>query len=220
MCIRERYFDKSVKELDYVESALLAALPKAPSKYNPFSSPDLAKTRRNLVLRNLKENGYISDSEFKQFSNSGIKLKNRKVFLIEEAKSYTEEVRRIVKTDYGFEKLYSQGLSISTPLNINYQIQALKSLRQGIQEYDRRHGWRGVITNKVKNKNWEKKVAQFKLDPTLNWKKAEITEINENFLVLKSEKNSNIRIYKSSLKWVIKSKEIKDIFEIGDFSTL
>ena len=94
------YFDKSVKELDYIESALLAALPKAPSKYNPFKSPELAKKRRNMVLRNLRENGYISDIDFKKFVKTDINLKSRKVFLIEEAKSYTEEVRRFVKTDY------------------------------------------------------------------------------------------------------------------------
>ena len=96
--------------------------------------------------------------------------------------SYTEEVRRIVKENYGFEKLYSQGLSIKTPLNINYQIQALRSLRKGIEQYDRRHGWRGPITNKLKDKNWEKKLNQYSLDPTLNWKKAEVTEINENYV--------------------------------------
>ena len=104
------YFDKSVKELNYVEASLLAALPKAPSKYNPFKSPELAKKRRNMVLRNLNDNGYISGNDFKKFLNKDINLKKRKVFLIEEAKSYTEEVRRIVKTDYGFEKLYSQVL--------------------------------------------------------------------------------------------------------------
>ena len=54
--------------------------------------------------------------------------------------SYTEEVRRKVKNIYGSEKLYSQGLSISTPLKINYQIQALNSLRKGIEAYDRRRG--------------------------------------------------------------------------------
>ena len=58
--------------------------------------------------------------------------------------------RRLVNEKYGFEKLYSQGLSIKTPLNINYQIQAIKSLRKGIEDYDRRHGWRGAITNKDK----------------------------------------------------------------------
>ena len=210
------YFDKSVKELDYVESALLAALPKAPSKYNPFRSPDLAKTRRNLVLRNLKENGYISDSEFKQFSNSGIKLKNRKVFLIEEAKSYTEEVRRIVKTDYGFEKLYSQGLSISTPLHPEYQISALKSLRFGIEEYDKRKGWRGPIANVFQNENWKEIIKKLNIDKSLGWEVAQVLKINDyvsEIKIINKEKQNNI--YFENLKWTNK-KNFKELFEIGD----
>ena len=61
------YFDKSVKELDYKEAALFAALPKAPSKYNPYKNKELAKIRRNIVLKNLKENGYISNKDLKNF---------------------------------------------------------------------------------------------------------------------------------------------------------
>ena len=103
-------------------------------------------------------------------------------------------MRRSVKENYGFEKLYSQGLSIKTPLNIDYQIQAIKSLRKGIEDYDRRHGWRGPITNKLKNGNWKNKIDEFKLDPTLKWKFAEILEINEteiNFKIInQNEKNS------------------------------
>ena len=144
------YFDKSIKELSYAEAALLAALPKAPSKYNPYKFPDLAKFRRDLVLENLEENKFISKKELKKFKNSKLKLKKRKIEIVNEANSYTEEVRRTVKNIYGFEKLYSQGLSISTPLKINYQIQALKSLRKGIEDYDRRKGWRGPITNKIR----------------------------------------------------------------------
>ena len=79
-------------------------------------------------------------------------------------------MRRQVNENYGFEKLYSQGLSIRTPLNINYQIQAIKSLRKGIEEYDRRRGWRGPITNVKKDKNWKKKIDNLRLDPTWNWK--------------------------------------------------
>ena len=54
------------------------------------------------------------------------------------------------------------------------------------------------------------------MDPTLNWKKAEVTEINENYVVLKLEKNLNAKIYKSNLNWAIKNKTIEDVFEIGD----
>ena len=143
------YFDKSIKELSYPDAALLAALPKAPSKYNPYKYPDVGKFRRNLVLKNLKENNFISKKELELFQNSKLNLKKRKIEIVNEANSYTEEVRRSVNENYGFEKLYSQGLSIKTPLNINYQIQALKSLRKGIEDYDKRRGWRGAITNKL-----------------------------------------------------------------------
>ena len=149
------YFDKPIKNLNYSEAALLAALPKAPSKYNPYRFPELAKFRRNLVLQNLEENKFITKNQFDILKEKNLILKKRKIEIVNEANSYTEEVRRIVKNIYGFEKLYSQGLSISTPLNIDYQIQALQSLRKGIEDYDQRRGWRGPITNKIKNKNWK-----------------------------------------------------------------
>ena len=72
----------------------------------------------------------------------------------------------MIKEKYGFKKLYSEGLSIKSPLNIKYQIYALNSLRDGIEEYDKRHGWRGAISNKLSNKNWKKDLKNIKLDPT------------------------------------------------------
>ena len=150
----------------------MAALPKAPSKYNPYKYPEVAKFRRNLVLKNLEENNFLT-KEFNKIKKSDLNLKKRKIEIVNEANSYTEEVRRSVKENYGFEKLYSQGLSIRTPLDINYQIHALNSLRKGIEEYDKRHGWRGPIANKNKDKNWKTKIEKLKLDPTLRWQLAE-----------------------------------------------
>ena len=68
------YFDKSIKELNYSEAALLAALPKAPSKYNPYKYPEVAKFRRNLVLENLRDNNFLTKKQL-------IKLKDSKVIL-------------------------------------------------------------------------------------------------------------------------------------------
>ena len=215
------YFDKSIKELTYPDAALLAALPKAPSKYNPYKYPDVGKFRRDLVLKNLEENNFISKKDLIKFKETNLNLKKRKIEIVNEANSYTEEVRRSVKENYGFEKLYSQGLSIKTPLNIDYQIQAIKSLRKGIEDYDRRHGWRGPITNKLKNGNWKNKIDEFKLDPTLKWKFAEILEINEteiNFKIInQNEKNSIEKLYFKNLKWSLpKNKTISSIHSIGD----
>ena len=63
------YFDKSIKELTYSDAALLAALPKAPSKYNPYRYPKVAEYRRNLVLQNLEDNNFISKKNYANFKN-------------------------------------------------------------------------------------------------------------------------------------------------------
>ena len=214
------YFDKSIKELNYKDAALLAALPKAPSKYNPYKYPEVGKFRRDLVLENLMDNKFITESQYQKLKKSKLNLKKRKIEIVNEANSYTEEVRRSVKENYGFEKLYSQGLSIKTPLNINYQIQALSSLRKGIEQYDKRHGWRGPITNKLKDKNWKSKLDKYKLDPTLKWELAEITEIDNSniyFKTIKKKKNLQGVLNKKNIKWTIpNNKEIRDKHKIGD----
>ena len=217
------YFDKSIKDLNYSEAALLAALPKAPSRYNPYKYPEVAKFRRNLVIHNLAENNFISKKQLEEMKNSPVKLKKRKIEIINEANSYTEEVRRIVKNIYGFEKLYSQGLSISTPLNIKYQTQALKSLRKGIESYDRRRGWRGPITNKIKNKNWENSISQFQLDSTLNWNLAEIISVNNDAIKFKiiyqnkDKEGINGILYFEDNKWTVRpNKLFKDVHKVGD----
>ena len=211
------YFDKSVKDLNYAEAALLAALPKAPSKYDPFKYYDVAKFRRNLVLKNLKDNDYISKKELNDFKNSEIKLKRRKIEIVNEANSYTEEVRRSIKNMYGFKTLYYEGLSVRTPLNIDYQIQAINSLRKGIEAYDRRQGWRGPILNKLRDSNWKKKIDNLRLDPTLNWDKAEILEIKDNRINFKTLKGTTGHLSSQNIKWAISNKKtISDIFKIGD----
>ena len=67
-----------MKELNYQDAALLAALPKAPSKYNPYKYPDVAKFRRNLVLNNLYENNFISKKDFNNLKNTSLNLKKKK----------------------------------------------------------------------------------------------------------------------------------------------
>ncbi len=211
------YFDKSVKDLDYTEAALLAALPKAPSRYDPFRYPDVAKFRRNLVIQNLEDNNYISKKQLEKFKKSDIKLKRRKIEILNEANSYTEEVRRSIKEKYGFKKLYSEGLSIRTPLDVNYQLQAIISLRNGIESYDRRQGWRGPITNKLTNSSWQKKIEELKIDPTLNWKIAEILEVNEFEIIFKTLKGIKNKITLKNLKWAVPGKKsISNRFNIGD----
>ena len=107
--------------------------------------------RRNIVVNNLYENNYIKKKEYENLKNKPINLKQRKIKLFEDSNYYSEEVRRILIKDYGFDKIYKEGFHVKTPINPVFQIQAIKALRQGLELYDRRKGWRGVLTNKIKN---------------------------------------------------------------------
>jgi penicillin-binding protein 1A len=210
------YFDKSVKELNYSEAALLAALPKAPSKYNPFRFYEEAKLRRNLVLKNLNENNFIDNNELEKYTAEEIDLKKRKIKLLQEANYYTEEIRRIIKDNYGFDKLYAEGLSIKSALDVNYQLYALSALRSGIEAYDRRHGWRGPILNTKEKKNWQEILKEKKIDSSLNWHFAEIADVNESEIIFKTvDKNEKGKISIDNLKWAI-NKTINTSFKIND----
>ena len=208
------YFDKSVRDLDYDEAALLAALPRAPSKYNPYKSKKRATIRRNFVLKNLYENSYINKSEYEVLKKKEIKTKKRKIELLEEANFYSEEVRRIISDSYGFDDLYKGGLSIRTPLNSNYQIEALKALREGLEEYDRRHGWRGPITN-IDTAEWQNNIQQLTPDKSLNWKLAKVIDVNKLTLKIEIEDKEIGFIDFANINWTRK-KSFEDFLKLND----
>ena len=208
------YFDKSVRDLNYNEAALLAALPKAPSKYNPYKSIKTAKIRRNFVLKNLYENSYISKDDYEHLKKQPIKTKRRKIELIEEANFYTEEVRRTISNTYGYDDLYKGGLSIRTPLNSYYQIEALKALRLGLEEYDRRHGWRGPITN-IQIIDWYKNIRELAPDKSLNWKLAKVISVNQLTAKIEIENKKIGSIDFQNVSWTRK-KSFEDLLKAND----
>ena len=208
------YFDKPINKLRYEEAALLAALPKAPTKYNPFKSKARAKKRRNLVLKNLYENQYISNDQYKELIKKKINVKSRKVKLIGEANYYSEEVRKILINKYGYDRIYKDGLSIRTPLHPHYQTEALKALRKGLELYDRRHGWRGVLANKKNDPNWVNSVSSFRLDESIGWKIAKIIKIESFSANIKTSEGEIGSINFKTINWTKKSFE--ELFKIGD----
>ena len=208
------YFDKAVNELNYEEAALLAALPKAPSKYNPYKSKKIAKIRRNIVLKNLFENSYIKKGEYENLAKKEIKLKKRKIKLLEEANFYSEEVRRIVSDTYGYNDLYKGGLSIRTPLNSRYQIEALNALRKGLEDYDKRHGWRGPIKN-MPQQDWEKDILSYIPDRSLNWKLAKVIDVKKLITQIKISNKEIGFIELKNINWTRK-KSFEDLFKVND----
>jgi len=208
------YFDKAVSDLNYEEAALLAALPKAPSRYNPYKSKKIAKLRRNIVLKNLFENSYIDKNQYGELKKKKINTKKRKIKLLEEANFYSEEVRRIVSDNYGYDELYKGGLSIRTPMNSNFQIESLKALREGLEEYDKRHGWRGPLAN-INEKNWLTKLDMVKIDESLSWKLAKVIELNKLSAKIETENKEIGLIDFKNISWTRK-KSFDDLLNLND----
>ena len=208
------YFDKSISELNYGEAALLAALPKAPSKYNPYKNIELAKFRRNLVLKNLFDNKYLNNQDYNRLIEQKVKLKKRRQILLEDARYYAEDIRKSVVNQFGFDRVYKQGFNIKTPINLELQNIATSSLRKGLESYDRRKGWKGALTNKKNSKNWKKNLDKFKLEKSIGWDIAIVKKINKFSTIIETEKNFTGTINYESISW--SKKEFNDLFNIGD----
>ncbi len=208
------YFDKSIKDLNYSEAALLAALPKAPSRYNPYRDPDIAKFRRNLVLKNLLDNNYLTSEWHEKLTKEEIILKKNKKIYLEDAQYFIEDVRKSVIETLSYDKVYKQGFNINTPINLNLQSIATKSLRDGLIAYDKRKGWRGPLTNKNYNSEWKKGLEKYKLEKSINWKLAIVKKINKFSAEIETEDNIKGVIQYQSISWT--KKEFNKLLKPGD----
>ena len=209
------YFDKSIKELNYAEAALLAALPKAPSRYNPYNNIDLAKFRRDLVLKNLNQNGFLNLEKYNEYKNQNIKLKKKKKIYLEDAQYYIEDVRKNIIDKLTYEKVYKQGYNINTPINLNLQKIATESLRNGLIAYDQRKGWRGPIKNIKYYDNWHKNIdKKYKLENSINWEIAIVKEIGQFQTKIETVDKLSGLIKYNEISWT--KKEFEDLFKVGD----
>ena len=137
------YFDKSVTELSLPEAAFLAGLPKAPNTYSPYRNPDLAKSRKELVLHRMVEAGFITEEEAQ--TAIGTILNYRRQAIEPIASYFVEDIREHLVERYGESLVYKGGLQIYTTLNIAMQKLAEGSLQQGLRQLDKRQGWRGPL---------------------------------------------------------------------------
>ena len=209
------YFDKSIKELNYNEAALLAALPKAPSKYNPYRNIELAKYRRDLVLKNMYENNFLSQKKYIDIKNKPIELKKNKKIFSEDAQYYIEDVRKSIIDKLSYEKVYNQGYNINTPINLDLQKISTISLRNGLISYDRRKGWRGPITNINYTTDWFKKINKKNfLENSIGWKIAIIRKVNQFSANIEIENKEEGVIEYKDISWT--KKEFLDLLKKGD----
>ncbi|MEJ2624212.1 MAG: penicillin-binding protein 1A [Pseudolabrys sp.] len=177
------YFDKGVNELTIPEAAYLAALPKGPNNYQPFRHPKRALERRNWVIEQMAEDGFIKKAAAAKAKTQPLGVVTNSVGPSRfSAEYFAEEVRRELAQRYGEKKLYEGGLSVRTTLNPKMQVMARRTLTQGLVNYDqRRGGWRGPIKQiDVSTGDWGVKLAKVSsLDDISPWRLAVVLNVTK-----------------------------------------
>ncbi len=141
----QTYFNKTLSDLSVEEAAYLAVLPKAPSNYHPVRQVERALGRRNFVLREMYENGYIDEAEYERAKDAPLKTVQNGDFdpfkgQIRDRDYFTDEIRRQLSGDFGEEEFFGGGLSIRATVDRELQDEAARSLRQALENYDRSQG--------------------------------------------------------------------------------
>ena len=216
------YFNKSLSDLELDEMAMLAALPKAPSTYNPYKNPIKALKRRNWVLKRLLDENFIEVDEYDLTISKPIRLSKSKKILNNKASFFKEEVRREIISMFNESKLYDGGMTIMTSLDESIQLQAEESFRKGINEFSNRKGWQGPITNFKDKKDFGKLIAKFKKPEGLFDKHlGVVTKINKEFIKILLSNKEKVNLGFGNLKLIRDKKfQMKDKFKTGDVIVL
>ncbi len=141
----ENYFDKDVDQLTLAECSMLAGLPKAPSRYSPYSHYDRAKERQVYVLGRMVNEGFIAQEEADQAQAEELVIRPRINQHINDAAYFSEQVRRYLEDTYGKDLLYHGGLEVQTSMNLNMQLAAQAAVQANLRDHDKRQGYRGPL---------------------------------------------------------------------------
>ncbi len=227
----QTYFNKTLDELAPHEAAMLAAMPKAPSDYHPVRNHDRLLNRRNFILKEMYENGYITEDEYLAERQEPIRSVQGEDFesfrsAMPRRDYFTDEIRRQLSRDFGEEEFFGGGLTIRATVDPEMQEVAAWSLRKALEDYDRaRSGWRGtgksIDPATLDDGTWEEALAELRVarDIDLNgqWYVAVVDQIGSNEMTLKIEGQPEPQpwvIPRSDTSWFRGS--FADNFERGD----
>jgi penicillin-binding protein 1A len=222
------YYGRPVEKLELSEIAMIAGLPKAPSRYNPISDPGRALTRRNYVLGRMRELNYISQFQYDTAKAAPITAKLHTTPSEVEAPYVAEMARAEAVSRFG-QDAYTSGYSITTSIDSHLQSAANHALRQAIQSYDRRHGYRGVAGHHDITDITEEADLIALMDDqqdVASMKKAIVTAIDEQSAEVLTAQGERMLLEWQSLSWAsayvnhdIKKdppKKTEEILAIGD----
>ena len=155
----EVYYGKSANQLSLAQCAMIAALPKAPSRINPITSPERALERRNYVLNRMLELGYIDEAQ----ARSALQEPDRAYYhgaIAEISAPYVAEMVRVLALEILGPSAYTGGYVVTTTINSRLQTAANLAVSNGLEEYDQRHGFRGPeahvdLAGKISRADWD-----------------------------------------------------------------
>ena len=185
------YYDKSLDELSIAQMAMIAGLPKAPSKYNPVVNPDRALERRNWILGRMLQLGYINQGEYQTAIAEPINLNMPDRSVSNRFPYVGEMVRSELVQNFG-EQSIDSGYKVYTTIDSKRQAYAEESLRKGLEDYDRRHGWRGAEAH-------DKPLNQF--SAFANTYPAKVTQISKNSFDAVMQDGQTVTVNWSGMSW-------------------
>nr|WP_174864534.1 MULTISPECIES: PBP1A family penicillin-binding protein [unclassified Ruegeria] len=146
----QTYFNKTLQELEPHEAATLAAMPKAPSDFHPVRRKERLLDRRNYVLREMQQNGYIDQATYETEVEMPLRSVQNGDFesfrtALPPRDYFTDEIRRQLSEDFGEGEFFTGGFTVRASVDEEMQVEAAKALRTALQKYDRSRGrWRGT----------------------------------------------------------------------------
>jgi len=223
------YYGKPIAELSLTELAMIAGLPKAPSRYNPIVNPERARIRRNYVLRRMHELEFIDDSQFEQALLEEVHAAVYGLVPDLEAPYVAEMVRNEMVKRYG-HGAYTGGYQVFTTLDARAQNAANLALQNDLLAYDRRHGYRGIEghveidTSDEDMAAWQAALKDF---PTSgNLRPAIVFQVDEQTAWAYSQNGAVLHLPWTQLEWARKYiddnhvgpelKRVSDILKVGD----
>jgi len=211
------FFGKKLKDLNVEEAALLAALPRSPSNYSPILNPSRSKGRRDYAIDRMVAEGKLSAEQGEETKSLPIKLVQRER-RNELAPYFVEELRQYLEKTYGKYAVHESGLKVYSTLNVELQKAANEALRQGLRDYDKRHGWRGASRNLL-----SEGIGDLQTATLADWKfPVRTNDILEGLVLSASENTASVKIadYSATLaapdvEWT-HTKSIAELLKPGD----
>ena len=139
------YFAKDASELTLPEAAMLAGLPKAPSRYSPTKNPEGALTRQRYVLRRMFEDGFVSHREYEDAVRLGMRILTKKPQKPSVGSYYIEYIRQFMVERFGERAIYKKGFRVHTAMNLEQQLAAEEIMRAGVEKLDLELGYLGKV---------------------------------------------------------------------------